>query len=232
MKYTKDIGIAVILRNYEINKDLENIFKNSYNKSIKFFPKKPGKFVIYVCDNEEDYKKYSQPYYIEWSAAVGLGEKGIATRSPEFIEKRGGWKKSDFQSLMDHEISHIFWYRLCPTWSPQWFAEGLAGHIGNNFNTPDYELLNIIKRDKISSKILDYRYLQRNYKNGPYPRFQVWQSFVNYLITNYKIRSIRNFIRDFSIDPVQQNYKDSFKKNFGSSDKELFNEFLKKITKF
>jgi len=226
MKFKEDIGIAIILRNKPIDKRIKDIFIKSYKENLKFFPKKPSKFLIFVCDTEEEYKRYSKPYYSKWSTAVGLGEKGITTRSPEFTEKIGQWKIKDFQNLMNHEISHIFWFKLCHTWSPQWFVEGLACYIGNNFYLNDNELKKIITKDKTTSQILDYRYLRRNFEKGHFPRYQIWQSFFTYLIDKSGKDSIKEFILAFSKNPTKKNYQKCFKEVFGLSDKVIFKEYL------
>jgi hypothetical protein len=231
MKFKEDIGIAIILRNKKIDKNIKDIFIKSYKENLKFFPKKLSKFNIFICDNEEEYKKYARPYYTKWSVAVGLGEEGITTRSPEFIDKIGQFKIKDFQNIMNHEISHIFWFRLCHTWSPQWFIEGLACYIGNNFPLKNYELKAIIPKDKITSQILDYRYLRRNFEKGRFPRYQIWQSFFTYIINKYHKDSIKRFILAFSKNPTKKNYNMCFKEIFGKSDRVLFSEYLNSLTK-
>jgi len=231
MKFKEDIGIALILRNKSIDKKIKDIFIKSYKENIQFFPKKPSKFLIFVCDSEEEYMRYSKPYYSKWSTAVGLGEIGIATRSPEFTEKIGQWKIKDFQNLMNHEISHIFWFKLSHTWSPQWFVEGLACYIGKNFPLKDNELIEIINKDEITSKILDYRYMRRNFEKGHFPRYKIWQSFFAYLINKYGKDSIKRFILTFSKNPTKPNYQKYFKEVFGLSDKVIFNEYLDSLRK-
>jgi|SRR3989344_767260 len=226
MKYKKDIGFATILRNKEVNNKIKNIFIKSYKINLSFFQKKPSKFIIYLCDNEEEYKKYSRPYYSINSTAVGLGERGIATRSPEFIEENKSWEAKDFQKLMNHEISHVFWYKLIHSWSPQWFVEGLACHIGNNFFLDKIKIKEIIEKHKINYKILDYKYLRRNFKKGHFPRYQIWQSFFSYLMSKYGKNSIKKFIFTFSKKPTKNNYLNCFRRVFGLDEKEIFKEYL------
>lgn len=226
MKFKEDIGVAIILRNKKIDKNIKNIFVKAYKENLKFFPQKPSKFQIFVCDTEEEYKKYSKLYYSKQSTAVGLGEKGITTRSPEFVEELGQWEVKDFQNLMNHEISHVFWYNLCHTWNPQWFVEGLACYIGNNFPLKNNEMSRIINKDKINYEILDYRYLRRNFKRSHFPRYQIWQSFFTYLNNRHSKDSIKKLILCFSKNPAKKDYKTCFKKIFESSDKAIFNEYL------
>jgi hypothetical protein len=226
MKYSKDMGFAVIERNKPIEKGLARIFSTSFFISKKYFPASPKKFLIFVCESEEEYKKYAKPYYSKESTAVGLEMKGITTRSPDFVGKIGHWKKADFQNLMNHEISHIFWYQLCRTWSPQWFVEGLACHIGKNFSLSRRELKEIVGEYGVDSAILDFRYLRRNFTKGSYPRYPVWQAFTDFLMEEHPIDDFRKFIREFSSQPTKKNYKILFKKIFEESDKNLFNKFL------
>lgn len=236
MKFKEDIGIAIISRNKPIDKKIKDIFIKSYKENLKYFPKRPSKFQIDVCDTEEEYKKYAKHYYSKFSTAVGLGERGITTKSPEFTEKIGQWRVNDFQNLMNHEISHIFWFKLCHTWSPQWFVEGLACYIGNNFPLKNIKLKEMVQsprnnnKGKITSQILDYRYLRRNFKKGHFPRYQIWQAFFNYIIDKYGIDIIKKFILDFSKNPTKKNYQKSFREFFGSNDKVIFNKYLISLT--
>ncbi len=228
MKYKKDLTFAEIFRNSPIKKGLIKVFENSFKINLKFFHKKPEKFKIYICDSEKDFKKYAKPYYSKNATAVGLGIKGITTRSPEFIEKLGYWKKKDFPNLMNHEISHIFYSQICKTWSPQWFVEGLANNIGKNFSHSNKEIENMVKKYKINYKILDFRYQRKNFKKGNLPRYPIWQAFTEFLIKKFSLKKIRIFIKEYSKNTTKKRYEKIFKKVFGKSDKVLFNEFIKK----
>jgi len=226
MKYHEDLGFAKIYRNLPLNNKLVNIFKKSYNLNNKFFNKKPKKFKIYVCDNEEDFKKYSKPYYAKVTA-VALGLKGITLKSPKFMAKSSRWKEKDFFNIVNHEMNHVFWYHICKTWSPQWFVEGLACYVGKNFNYSKRELKELVKKNKESYKILDFRYLRRNFKSGTLVMYSIWDAFLKFIIKNYSIKHIKKFICEFSLKPTLSNYKKIFKRIFGKSDRKLFNEFLK-----
>ena len=203
------------------------MFSKSYLINKKYFPKDPDKFIIFICNSEEEFRKYAKPYYSKLASAVGLGSKGIATRSPDFVEKIGKYKRTDFQNLMNHEVSHIFWYQLCKTWSPQWFIEGLACHIGKNFVLSNNELKKIIKKNNIKGYILDFRYIRRNFKNGHYLRYSIWQAFIGFIIMEYSLEKIKKFTLQFSKDQSKDNYNRLFKDLFGKNDKALFKEFIK-----
>ena len=83
-----------------------------------------------------------------------------------------------------------------------------------------------INKDKITSQILDYRYLKRNFEKGHFPRYQVWQSFFTYLIDKSGKDTIKKFILAFSKNPTKKTYQRYFKEVFGSNDMVIFNEYL------
>ena len=226
MEYSCDLGFAIIHQNKPISSKLKKVFATSYKLNSKFFSNKPKKFSIFVCNSEEEFIKYAKPYYSKWAAAVALGGKGIAARSPELTGYATQWKKADFQRLMDHELSHVFWHHLCKSWSPSWLAEGLACHIGRNFSLAGGDINKLIKKHEINNKILDFRYLRRNFKSGHFPRYPIWQAFTGFIIGEFSTGNIRKLLKDFSKKPDKNNYQKSFKKIFGKSDRSLFAEFL------
>lgn len=229
MIYKKDLGFAEMIRGIPITEDLVEIFKESFEINSKVFYKNPEKFKIYVCDSENEYEEYAKPYYSKKSTAVGLGMKGIATRSPEFIERLGRWKKKDFPKLMNHEVSHIFWYQLCKTWSPQWFVEGLACYVGKNYCYSKNELRSVIERFEVDFKILDFRYQRRKFRDGYVPRYPIWQAFFEFLVERFSLKRIEYFIKEYSENANKKNYEMIFRKIFGKTDRVLFNEFLKSV---
>ncbi len=229
MRYSKDVDFAVIKRNKPIDRELVKIFSKSFSMNKKYFPEIPKKFLILICDSENEYKKYANPYYSKWSTAVGRGMKGITTRSPDFVERIGRWKGADFQKIMTHEISHVFWFNLCKTWTPSWFSEGFACYIGRNFDLSKKEIEKVVKKYNVDFTILDFRYLRRNFKKGHYPRYPIWQAFTNFLVKKYSVKNLKRFSKAFSNQPNKINYKLVFKKIFGKTDRVLFNEFLKTL---
>ena len=115
---------------------------------------------------------------------------------------------------------------LCKSWSPSWLAEELACHLGRNFNLAGGDINKLIKKHEINNKILDFRYLRRNFKSGHFPKYPIWQAFTGFIIGEFSTGSIRKLLKDFSKKPDKSNYQKSFKKIFGKSDRRLFTEFL------
>ncbi len=229
MKHIKNLKFAKILRNKPIDNDLINIFEKAYAKNTSIFKKSPQKFKIIICDNEADFKKECRYYYQKWATATVLRNKNLVARSPEFVIRIGRWEQKDYQNLINHEMSHVFWQDFYHSSKPVWLSEGLACYIGNNFIFSKNELSKIIKNYKVNYSILDYLYLKRNFKKGHLPRYPVWANFARYLIQQNSTSKLINSMEIYSKKPNKSNYNKKFKNVFGKTDKQLFNEFLTDI---
>ena len=75
---------------------------------------------------------------------------------------------------------------------------------------------------------MDYRSLKRNFDHGHMPRYPVWANFTKYLAENYSINHLIEIMEEYSKNPTKQNYEKLFKKHFKKSERQLFNEFIKK----
>lgn len=229
MKYKKDLGFAAIKRDKLIDKSLEKIFSRSFEANRKLFGRKPKKFDIIVCDTEKEFKNQAKYYYFKWATATVLRDNNLITRSPDFVEKIGRWKKSDFQNLMIHEMNHVFWMDFYGLTKPCWLLEGLACYIGRNFLLSKKDLLMLIVKHNVDHRILDYRYLERNFKEGHYPRYPVWAGFTDFISKKYSERNLIETMDRYIKNPSLSNYKRSFEDVFGKSERYIFKEFLEYI---
>lgn len=228
MKYQKDLGFAIIKRDLKISLDITRIFSNSYKKNKKLFGKKPKKFNIIICDTEKEFKKQAKYYYFKWGTATVLRNNNLITRSPDFVEKIGKWKKSDFQNIINHEMNHVFWGDFYGSTKPCWLLEGLACHVGKNFLLSKEELRKLLKKYNVDESLLDYRYLKRNFKEH-YPRYPIWANFTNFIAKKYSIKKLIKFMSMYTKNPNFLNYKNKFKSEFKKDEKDMFKEFIKSI---
>ncbi len=226
-KYTKDIGFALIIRKKPIDSYLVDVFKNAYSINKRFFKKTPKKFKIIICDNEEEFKKEAKYEYRKYITGTVLRNNNLVMRSLGFVLKIGRWDKNGYKNLVNHEVNHAFWCSLYKTWNPIWLVEGLANYIGTNFILKRKELAKVIKEYKVNSSILNYRPLVRYFKEGHYPRYPVWSNFTDYIAKRYSANKLIKLMNEFSKNPTKKNYIIIFKKIFGKSDKEMFNDFIK-----
>lgn len=223
------MGFAIINRNEIIDEEIKKIFSKSFEINQKLFGQKPKKFDIIICDTEKEFKKQAKYYYFKWGTATVLRNNNLITRSPDFVEKIGRWNKSDFQNLMNHEMNHVFWMDFYGLTKPCWLLEGLACYVGKNFLLSKNDIRELIDKYQVNDDILDYRYLERNFKNGHYPRYPVWANFTDFISKKYSAKQLVEAMNRYIKNPNLSNYKKSFKKIFGKSDKDLFKEFLKYI---
>lgn len=225
-RFVKYVGFATAERDREIEGSILRILKKAYAINRKIFRKPIPKFRIIICDTEGDFMRKSGHHYQKWSTATVLRNGNLITRSPDFIERVGKWRRTDFPNIMNHELNHVFWKALYHHIKPIWLMEGLACHIGNNFILGRGELKHLIRKYRVDSSILEYRYLKRNFDSGHYPRYPVWANFTMYIVKKYSVRRTIRFMERYSAKPFKENYKGTFKKTFGKTGKELFNEFL------
>ena len=89
MKYSKDIGFAVIYRDIPIDSKLTSILKKACEVNYKVYKKKPKKFRIFLCDTNAMYKKKASYYWSPAGTATVLRNNDLVTKSPELIDKIG-----------------------------------------------------------------------------------------------------------------------------------------------
>lgn len=230
MNYSKELNFAQILRNKPISKNLVDVFSDAYNFNKKIFKKSPKKFRIIICETEEEIKKHTK-YFHKWSTASIELNGDLVTRSPKFVELIGKWKRKDFPNLMFHEINHIFYRGLFGNDKPLWLCEGLACFAGKNFILNKKELKKILNKYEINYKILDHRLIRNKFKNGHFPRYPIWANFVDYLIDEYSLSKLSDFLKEYQTNPCLNNYHKKFKLIFGVSERILFNRFIESIKK-
>jgi len=230
MKFSKNLKFTTIHRNLPITSEITDAVKKAYTMNKKLFKKTPKKFKIIICDNQKELKKQAKYYYQPWMTATVLRNNDLITRSPEFIEKTKKWKRKDFPSIMDHELTHLFWDNFYTPNKPCWLSEGLPCYVGKNFLLTKKQLKKIIKEYKINHSLLDYRYLKKKFDKGHIPKYPVWAGFTRYIIKKHSIKKLMELIEQYSKNPAKNNYNKLFKKYFKKSDRQLFNEFKKQQT--
>lgn len=220
-----DIGFATI--NKKVDGTIINIIKNAFLKNKKLFNKTPKKFKIIICDNQEELKKNAKYYYQSWMTATVLRDSTLVTKSPDFIERKRKFKKKDFPSIINHEMNHVFWndfYKA--TCKPCWLLEGFAVYAGGGFKSTKKELKEMIKKYDVDYSILQYRYLERNFKKGHIPIYPVWGEFTRFIAKKYGAKKIVKLLDEYSKTLKRKDYDKTFNYIFKKTEKELFGKFL------
>lgn len=229
MEFRKDLGFARITRNQRIDNELMNVFKRAYSLNKKIFRKGIKEFRIFVCDTEKDIRKKSKNFYQKWGTAYVINNRDLITRSPDFVERVGMWKREDFQNLMNHEMNHVFYQSIYGSHKPVWLMEGLACYVGKNFILQKNELKKLILKHDVDSAILDHRYLRRKFRQGHFPRYPVWAGFTKHIIKKHSFAKLISFLDRYAKKPNNQNYHRLFKEIFGISERRMFNEFSESV---
>ncbi len=226
----KDLGFGVLISKEKVDDKTVRSIREAFKKNKKIFGKVPRKFDILFCDTEKELKKEAKYYYQPWMTATVLRDNTIVTRSPDFIEKKGRFRKKDFSSIMDHEMNHVFWNDFYnATCKPVWLLEGFAIYAGKGFIMTKKELKNMIEDYDIDYSILQYRYLERNFRKGHIPLYPIWGAFTQFLVEKYGHKRIVGLMDRYSEKLTRGHYDKLFREIFGKTEKQVFDEFLKRF---
>ena len=132
--YESEFGTFSIYMNDNIyaNKELAKSIKEMTNGLVnKFGRVNHDHFNVYIYD---DNKKFQQScsYIKGWEAGLAIN------KSPQIIIIKGpqiqSYGISQFIKVLEHELSHIYLFRRADGIRlPDWFEEGFAMHIANEF---------------------------------------------------------------------------------------------------
>lgn len=218
----------IIYRNHKITKELVSFIKEGIELNKRKFLKKPSEIIIYICDNEKEFKKYSKYYYFPHGAGTCLRTGEIILRSNDVLKR----SNTSYKNLVAHELTHSFWMQLFKVQKPVWINEGLATSIEGRLK---YDFLSYsevkkqIKKKKWDEGCLKYRYLEKDFNSKWKIElfYSVWTRFLEFLCKG-DLKLIINFMFEYSKNPSKSNYEKLFKKYFGNTIKIKFKEFLEK----
>ena len=218
-----------IYRNIQVGKELIKICEEGVNKNLEIFKKQPKKIRIFVCDTEEDFKKYSKYYYFPHGAGTCLRNGDVIVRSNDFLTR----KEKDYSNLMVHEVNHSFWAQFYGMSKPIWLMEALAMTVegrwqreGVFFDLKKTKIL--IKEKNWNFACIKYRYLERDFNSREKIAlfYSIWGHFAEF-ISNKNPSQLAKFMSDYKKNPTKENYESLFVKHFGDTLKNKFNEFIK-----
>ncbi|HJX50894.1 MAG TPA: hypothetical protein VJ438_05535 [Candidatus Nanoarchaeia archaeon] len=224
----KDLKFAILKSSKEIPSKIENWIFEAYEKNKTIFGRTPSKkFKIVICNAEKEWKEESKYYYFPFGTGTVLRDGTFVAKEQKFLKR----SDKDYKILLDHEMNHVFFALFYGITKPTWIHEGLANFIGG-YPLPKKETLKEIKTKKINHKILQYRYLYRNYPNKKTVRlnYSIWRYFIEFVSDNNS-KVIISFMNDFIKRPNKANYNKMFLKYFGENPKSKFQSFVKWLNK-
>jgi len=216
-----------IISSKEVSKKIKGFVSGAYRKNKKVFGRVPKKkFKVIICHNLAEWKKECKYYYFPFGLGTVLRDGTLIAKSHELIKKSRQYSDKQYALMLDHEMNHVFFVFFYKMTKPVWILEGLANVLGAKHLTKK-EVLKRIKKEKVDYKILDYRYLERKFKEieAIRLRYSTWRYFIEY-ITKNKPNIIVKFMDEYVKNPTIKNYKRLFLKFFKTNEKEKFEEFI------
>lgn len=223
MKYSKDLGFAVVHRDLPIGKHELNCIKKAFSFNKKIFKSTPKKFDIFICDEEECFRVHAKYWYRKAMTATVLLDNTIVTRSPEMIKKINGSREFSFEDIMNHEMNHAFLGKYYTGANPVWIVEGLACYAGKNPKIPKFR--------EVDYSILEYRYIKKKFRKNKFFKYGFWRGFIEYIDKKYSVDKLIELMKEYGKNPVKSNYDRLFRKLFKKSERELFREYMKEWRK-
>lgn len=209
------------------SKSIQNKIKNqiliAYNKNKKIFGRAPSKkFNIIICNSEEEWKNESKYYYFPFGAGTVLRDGTLIVKEQKLLTRNN----KEYQKLLDHEMNHVFFAIIYGVTRPLWIQEGLANFVGG-YPFSKKETFKKIKEKKISYKILQYRYLKKNFPDKETVKlmYSIWRYFIEFITDSNPIKII-NFMNSYIKNPSKRNYDKLFYQFFRKSEKQKFEEFI------
>ncbi|MDA3836434.1 MAG: hypothetical protein PF542_02320 [Nanoarchaeota archaeon] len=230
---TKDSNFKVH-RDKDIDKFRYNSVKKGIQQNKTLFGKQLKKINVFICDNEEEFKKHSKYYYFPHGAGTCLRNGDVIVRSVEFLNYPNEYKYY-YENLISHEINHSFWRQFYKIPKPLWLDEAIATIIeGRLYYDNENDFYNLqrtkatIKKLNLNESCLKYRYMEKDLDSTEKVRlfYSVWGHFAEF-ISNKNPRLLIKFMNDYSRNPTKENYHKQFTKHFKDSIKNKFSNFLK-----
>src|SRR3989338_3292575 len=225
----QDLKFAWLVSSKEIPTKIENWIVKAYEKNRKIFGRVPSKkFKIIICNSEKEWKKESKYYYFPFGAGTVLRNGTFVAKEQKFLKRND----KNYKILLDYEVNHVFFALIYGITKPLWVHEGLANFVGGNHLSIN-EILRNIKQKGLNHKVLQYRYLNKNFPNKETVilNYSIWKYFIEF-ITENKTKVIIRFMNDYIKNPTETNYDKLFLMHFGKNQRDKFIDFIKWLKKY
>lgn len=220
----RDLKFALLISSKEIPVKTENWIFESYKKNRKIFNKTPRKkFKIIICNSEKEWKRESKYYYFPFGTGTVLRDGTFVVKEQKFLKRND----KNYKILLDHEMNHVFFALIYGITKPTWIHEGLANFVGG-YILSKKEIIKNIKQKKINNKVLQYRYLYKNFASEKTVQlnYSIWKYFIEF-VCNDNPKIIVLFMNSFIKNPTKANYKKWFFRYLGKSSRNKFKDFVK-----
>jgi hypothetical protein len=225
MKYLTQLKFGFIYSSKKIDSKIVKFFEDAYKINSNLFNKKYNNLKFVICNSNEEYKNESKYYYNEFGIGTVLRDGTFVVKDLSLIDCDIKY----FRGVIIHEMNHVFFARKYGITKPVWIQEGLAAYTEKNCFIDIKEVIKQIEKKKISSNIIKYRYMDRDFSNVDDVRlmYAIWFQFIDFLIEQTKSsKLIIDFMDKYSKSPNLETYNKVFKDKFGSNLDHKYLEFL------
>lgn len=220
---------------YEDGVDIVSVSKivsAAYEKNRSFFGEDVKGIDIVVITSEEQWRKELGDIWIG-SGLFRNGRIHVCNINMYSLPCLEGRDPDDFPRVFAHEMAHIFDSNVsgADSTSPQWFSEGLANHISDQY-IPDECIKEDIQLmlEKLEGKILEKSNSGKGCVVNPLA-YRVYHSAFDYMLEKYSHPKIIDFIK---AKKHKERFKESderFKNLFGSGINDFEKEWILSVMK-
>lgn len=195
---------------------LQNNAKRAYQANTDFFTRDVHGIKISFLYSDQELIEAAKPYNFQ----IEKWHKAFAVENKIWIFSPNLPKGKKNQSILTHEMAHIFTNQLFSESNPYWLREGVAGVVANEY--PNNQLKSNIE--------LEMAHSQKDFQNHPiYDKSTI---FVRYLIDQFK-KDRLFYLLDHIVQIGHNNSKDDFSrlflKTYNQTLKNTENLFIKKF---
>ncbi|MFA6405038.1 MAG: hypothetical protein WCW03_03500 [Candidatus Paceibacterota bacterium] len=212
IKWTGDDRVKLEKIALKIICDLQDVFKMD----------KYPEFTIYIHNNRESYDKRLNKQSESWEVGNASMNGVIDILHPDSLERYSTHSKTEFDSILKHEIVHILLRTLANSnYIPYWLNEGLANVISmeekSNQDSSFYIDTNFTSR--LSSK----KDWNSRVQDGAYT---IARLFTQYLVKHYSLEKVLALVKDLNKNFYEPSFREKFKHHFGNDLSDVEKSFV------
>lgn len=119
----------------------QNPLVSKYNQEVSaFFGLSPIDIEVHLLGSRAEFDEVLKRKTYDWEVGHSKG-RVIYVLDKDVFETESSHPASDFEKVLKHEISHVYFDILRPDTTPYWLSEGIACYLaGQNKMRPENEI--------------------------------------------------------------------------------------------
>ena len=198
----------------EIIKEIDS----AYKIVLSFFKQQISEIDINIVNNRKKFDLFNERKTEDWEVGYTFFKDNkvkIAIFNPESFEKYSTHKKEEFNSILIHELTHVFTGYTLKFFYPKWLHEGLAGYVAKQYKNK------IIKNENIVN-LSELHNLNDWDKNHNYVEAYL---FTKFLFDKFGKEKMMEFMTNLNLRIEYCDFQLSFKNQFREDLENLFNDW-------